>query len=147
MEPGNKQSTTPGWSAPTGQAGEILRLHRAQVAVYTTEPSAAEGAEDESGRAAQRTQPVAPALSRDDLPPEMRQLLENYEASHSGVTLTPVRYVSIGAPGQSAMPAPGDLPPDAALVSLVLTQTIVDAEQIDVRSRVLLATRTPAVSK
>jgi hypothetical protein len=117
------------WAAPAVSASELLRLHRDQVIAYTTVPSPEEPGASQ----------VAP-LTRADLPPDVLRLVERYEAEHQDVELTPLRYVSLGPPGESAAAAAdAALPAEGEVVSLAVTESIVDAERVEVRSRVLLA--------
>jgi hypothetical protein len=133
----------PGWTAPAATASELLRLHRDQVVAYTTTTTTTTytgepGAPTEGGEVS-----VTP-LSRADLPPDVVRLLERYEAEHPDVRLTPLRYVSVGPPDEStAAAADAALPGERDLVSLAITESVVDAEEVEVRSRVLLAALAP----
>jgi hypothetical protein len=128
----------PGWTAPVASASELLRLHRDQVVAYTTPYASERGAPAEAGES-----PVAP-LGGDGLPPDIVRLVERYEAHHPDVRLTPLRYVSVGPPGEStAAAAEAALPGESDLVSLAVTESVVDAEGVEVRSRVLLAALVP----
>jgi len=122
------------WSAP---AAELLQSHCQQIEAYTQPVDAPE----DTPAAIRATASSAP-LTRADLPAAMRSLVERYEASHPGTHLEPLRYVSIGSPDPGAA-ATGD-PLDGDVVSLSITETIVDAHQIQVGSRVLIARRTEA---
>jgi hypothetical protein len=117
------------WSAP---AAELLESHCRQVEAYLP---AETGAEDQ---AAPRR--AARPLSRDDLPPVVQALIDRYEANHRGTRLEPLRYVSTGLPESDAAASSDDLAGD--VVSLSVTETIVDADQIQVWTRVLIARRT-----
>jgi hypothetical protein len=120
------------WSAP---AAELLQSHCQQIEAYA-QPVVAP---DET-KAAIRANASAP-LARADLPAAMRSLIERYEAGHPGTHLEPLRYVSVGFP-DPGVAATGDL--DGDVVSLSITETIVDADHIQVGSRVVIARRTRA---
>lgn len=117
------------WSAP---AAELLQSHCQQIEAYAPQDSGAEPA-------AKRAKSQKAALTRADLPAALQSLVERYEASHPGTRLQPLRYVSTGV--DPAVATDGD-PLDGDVVSLSVTETIVDAKQIHVWSRVLIARRT-----
>ena len=124
------QNASP-WTAP---AAELLQSHCAQVAAYAAPLAEA----DESPAVA--TKATAPSrLTRTELPPVMVALIDRYEASHPGTTLEPLRYLTIGYPAGSDAGAGDALQGD--VVSLSVTETVVDAAHIQVTSRILIARR------
>ncbi len=119
------------WSAP---AAELLQSHCQQIESYAPpDEDAGEPA------AAQRATLAKAPLTRADLPAMLQALVERYEASHPATRLEPLRYVSTGF-SEAVEHTTGD-PLDGDVVSLSVTETIVDAKQIQVWSRVLIARR------
>jgi hypothetical protein len=118
------------WAAPAGPVADLIRIHRDQVLAYTTVPSPASEGAGPPG--------TPPGLV--SLPADIVRLVERYEAEHPGVRLMPLRYVSVGSPSEStAVTLDAALPSDSDLVSLIVTETMVDAGRVEVRSRILLA--------
>jgi hypothetical protein len=119
------------WSVSGDEAAELMRLHREQLLAYddvsTEEPEEGEKAEA-----------PPPKLNPADVDEDLRELVARYQDSRPGVKLTPVRYITIGAPDGTTVVGSAELP-DTGLVSLVITQTIVDTERADVTSRILVA--------
>jgi hypothetical protein len=127
------------WNAP---AAELLQSHCRQVEAYALPVDAADETPAAIRRAAAPAPPATAPLTRADLPPEMQSLIARYEASHPGTHLEPLRYVSTGFP-DAGTAGTGDLF-DGDVVSLSATETIIDADQIQVASRVIIARRTAA---
>ena len=141
MNPSNGTNGDNGWVSASSQSHELLRLHRDQVAAYATKP--AQPQEDsEPTASASNMEP----LNRECLPASMLQLIEKYEVGHPSAKLVPLRYISLGYPDEVAPSCAAELPEDTALVSLVVTETVVDAQQIHVKTRVLLAARTTSTA-
>jgi hypothetical protein len=85
-----------------------------------------------------------PALSIDDLPDDLQRLARDYQRQRPGVQLDPKRYLVIGEADKGLVASGGrDVPDDDALVSFAITETTVSCEAVHVRSRVLIAARTP----
>lgn len=124
-------STESTWSAP---AAELLQSQCRQIEAYAPPD---DGAGEPA--AARRAKSSKATLTREDLPAVLQSLVERYEASHPGTRLEPLRYVSTGV--EAAVATTGD-PLDGDVVSLSVTETVVDAKQIHVWSRVLIARRT-----
>jgi hypothetical protein len=133
-KPMNDTPSTSPWSAP---AAELLQSHCRQIEAYSQPVDA-----PEDTPAAIRAKASKAPLTLADLPAVMRSLVERYEASHPGTRLEPLRYVSIGS--ADAGTATTDDPLDGDVVSLSITEAIVDADQIQVESRSLIARRTAA---
>src|SRR5437764_10128951 len=90
-EPPSSPPTSSPWSVSGDEAAELMRLHREQLLAYeeiATEPE--EGAQVEARRPQE--------LILDELPEDVRELVERYEGSRPGVKLTPLRYIAIGGP-------------------------------------------------
>lgn len=119
------------WSAPSA---DLLQSHCRQIEAYAAPD---DGAGEPAG--ARLAKSPKAALTREDLPAVLQSLVERYEGSHPGTRLEPLRYVSTGV--DAAVATTGD-PLDGDVVSLSVTETIVDARQIQVWSRVLIARRT-----
>ena len=136
------------WGARPGVAVEVLRSHRLILENYAAVPN-----DDDrpvrssgSGRAAKTPKPAV-TLRRTDLPAAMLELVKRYEAQTPRVRLVPLRLVSTGP--QPASATSGDELPadDADLVSLSITETIVDHDNITATSLILLAGRTQTPKK
>lgn len=83
---------------------------------------------------------AGPRLTIDELPSDIQELVRRYEASHPGVRLWLLQYLSISAePDKRAAEGIDDLPDDDNLVTLAITETVVSAELVEVHSRVLIA--------
>lgn len=93
----------------------------------------------EPSAAGEATEGAGTSVSH-SMPADIVRLIERYKAEHPGVRLIPLRYVSVGSPAESmAATIDAALPPDGDLVSLIVTETMVDAGRVEVRSRILLA--------
>lgn len=136
-ESSNNDAASSPWIATGAPARELLRTYRDQLRGYAKAPSQ----EPDEARLADTDQ-RQPPLTLDDLSADICAMLSRYERSRPGVRLTPVRYVTIGGDEAPAVMGSGDLPPDDRFVSLVITETVVDAERAVVRSRMLVAERT-----
>jgi hypothetical protein len=133
-EPPSSPTTASPWSVSGDEAAELMRLHREQLRAFEDIPG-----EPEEGVRAEARQPAE--LTLDDLPEDLRRLVGEYERSRPGVRLTPLRYITIGGPGGpggAAVAGAAELPDDG-LVSFVVTQTIADAERVEVTSRIFVA--------
>ena len=112
-----------------------MRLHREQLLTFERVAE-----EHEEGRSAAAR--GAPGLSLDDIPEDLRALATEYEQSRPGVTLSPLRYITIGGPDGGNVIGTAELP-DEGIVSFVLTRTIADVGRVDVTSRVFVASEAP----
>lgn len=118
----------------------MLRLHREHLENVGPLPID-KSAEERRGAAA------PPALSVGDLSADIQGLVAQYESSHPGQHLTPLGLATTGADETPSWISPGDLPEDDQLVILANTDTAVDAERAEVRSRVLYARLTKSEAK
>jgi hypothetical protein len=126
------------WGASGDGARGLLQLFRQQLRGYADVPAV-------SSEDAPRAQASVPVAAVDDLPAELRQLLQRYEQEHPSVRLEPVRYVSVGVPREAGtLFSATDLPGEEELVVLVITETVASMSQVEVRSRMLLARQRPA---
>jgi hypothetical protein len=112
------------WSVSGDEAGELMRLHRQQLIAFD--------------RTAEDEKEVGADLSLDDIPEDLRALVAEYEKSRPGVTLRPLRYITIGGTAGPNVAGTAELP-DEGIVTFVFTRTIADGERADVTSRVLVA--------
>jgi hypothetical protein len=125
-----RTSPTSPWSVSGDEAAELIRLHREQLLAYDVST--------EEPEEAKRAEAPPPKLSLADVDEDLRELVARYQDSRPGVKLTPLRYITIGGPDGTTVAGSAELP-DTGLVSLVITQTIVDTERADVTSRILVA--------
>jgi hypothetical protein len=126
------------WGASGDSARGLLQLFRQQLHGYAGVPAV-------SPEGAPLAEAPVPVAAVDDLPAELRQLLQRYEQEHPSVRLEPVRYVSVGVPGEAgSLFSASDLPGEEELVVLVITETVACMSQVEVRSRMLLARQRPA---
>lgn len=125
------------WSLSGEEARATVREYRAQLLRYTGIP-----APPDAGLSLVNSDAGATRLSKDELPPELRRLVAEYERARPGVCLVPVRYVVVdGSEGVSVPPAPDELPDAEEMVSLSVTETLLSAEQVQVRTWLLIAVR------
>jgi hypothetical protein len=129
-EPSSSQEPAAPWSVSGDEAAELMRLHREQLLAFERVAEEPEAARD------------APDLSLDNIPEDLRALVAEYEQARPGVTLTPLRYITIGGTDGTSVVGAAELP-DEGVVSFVLTRTIADAARVDVSSRVFVAGTTP----
>jgi len=129
-EPSSSPDPAASWSVSGDEAAELMRLHREQLLAFERIPEEPETARD------------APDLSLDDIPEDLRALVAEYEQARPGVTLTPLRYITIGGVDGGDVVGAAELP-DEGVVSFVLTCTVADAGRVDVTSRVFVAGATP----
>jgi len=83
-------------------------------------------------------------MSLDALPTELQRMVKEYEHNHPGFRLEPCRCLIVGA-GEHQQISSGteDLPGEDDLVSLVITESILDATQVRVSSQILMAAVVP----
>ncbi len=129
-EPSSSPEPAAPWSVSGDEAAELMRLHREQLLAFERVAEEPEAARD------------APDLSVDDIPEDLRALVSEYEQARPGVTLTPLRYITIGGGEGPDVVGAAELP-DEGVVSFVLTRTVADGARVDVTSRVLVAGATP----
>ena len=118
------------WQVSEEELAQLLSLHREQLLLYDelpTEPD--EGAKAEA---------KPPKLNLDGVEQYVRELVAQYEGSRPGVKLKPLRYITVGGPDGTTVAGTAELP-DSGLVTLVVTQTILDSERAEVSSRILVA--------
>jgi hypothetical protein len=130
-------------------ASEVLRQQRAAVARFAApvpEGISADIVEDDGSGAPGAPEPAAayePALERADLPGPLAELVAEWEATSPGAPLTPIRLVTFGGRAEAVVRGGAALPPDAELVSLSVTTTVVTQDRVEVSSALLLAQRSP----
>src|SRR4249919_3073113 len=127
------QRVQPLWGASGGNARTLLAQLRQQVMRYADVPLAPTDVGPDAGKA-------APPMSVDNLPTEMQQLVKRYEKAHQGTAVQPIRLLSVGGPDDvGAAFIDADIPSNDELVLLVLTETAVSVDHVEVRSQVLVA--------
>jgi hypothetical protein len=135
-----RKSSIPGAPAPWEVSGdralELFWLYRQQLRAHS----------DVTGTTPQKkarsATPAGKALAAEDLPEELQRMVRHYERDHPGIRLEPLRYLTVGSPGEakSSLAIEG-LPSDNELIFLSVTETISVLERIAVRSLVLIAAR------
>jgi hypothetical protein len=131
--------------AQPGVASEVLRQQRAAVARFAA-PVPADLVEDDGSGTAVAPEPASayePELARADLPGPLAELVAKWEGTSPGAPLTLVRLVTFGGSAEAVVRGGAALPPDAELVSLSVTSTVVTQDRIEVTSALLLARRSP----
>ena len=123
------------WEGSGDRARQIMREYRGLLSGYAPVPDFEKKSRKE--RASAKTK--APALAA--LPAQMRQLLERYKRDNPG-KIEPIAYiVAGGAEATRSVSQYAELPPEDDLVILALTETIAGANNVEVRSQVLLIRR------
>jgi hypothetical protein len=127
------------WGLSGADARAVLREHRQQILRYADLPAMPS---EESATVASAVEEHA--LSVDDLPQDLERLIRQYERERPGVRLEPRRYLVVGEAKEGLVTlGGGDLPDDDELVTFAITETTMSCEAVHVRSRVLIAARTP----
>lgn len=122
------------WSMSGEAATEQLRRHRHQLRAYAAIPTDPDAGQQE---AALRS---APRLTLEELPGDIQELVRRYESAQPGVRLRLLQYLTITAePDERAAEGIEELPDDDSLVTLVITETMLGADVVEVRSRMLIA--------
>ena len=126
------------WGASRDEAPSLFQLLRQQLLTYGGIPLV-------GNEGASQVEASSKMLAVDDLPAELQRLVERYQKEHASVRLEPVRYASVGDPGEArGLFAAAELPENEELVMFVSTETIASMKRFEVRSRVLLARRRSA---
>jgi hypothetical protein len=123
------------WQVTGDEARELMRLHREQLRTYDGVPPepAKKGAKAKEGKPRE--------LSLDDVDEDVQELVAQYERSHPGVGIAPLRYITIGGREKATVVGAQELADDG-LVTFVVTETIADDERAEVTSRMLVARAT-----
>ena len=137
-EPPSPTEANP-WQVTGEEARELMRLHREQLRTYDTVPAEP----PKKGAKAKKHKP--PELSLDDVDEDVRKLVAQYELSHPGVGIEPLRYITVGGSEEATVVGAEELA-DEGLVTFVVTETIADDERAEVTSRMFVARATASKS-
>jgi hypothetical protein len=140
--PGSTAGDGGSWPTSPMEARLLLRRQREQVLQYAEMPEML--ADDQAGAVRSGVE----ASGRGPLPalPErLQRLVDDYQRDHPAVRLVPRTYVGVDEGGSTVVGA-ADVPAEDQLVSLGITETVLDADAVRVRSHLLLAAAIPSTS-
>lgn len=133
------------WSIAGDSARMLLRLHREQMLRYSDVPTLpARDAQNNRGDTLTPPRESRGELSLATVPVGLQRMVQEYERDHPGVRLAPRRFLVVGDGEHVQVGSEtADLPGEDELVSLVITETALDAVRVRVRSQLLIAALVP----